>query len=125
MTVSEVILSTIAVCVVLVSGLACNSLLKAKKELVDLLLREKAPQDWKVYVDKAVLDLRLRVEKFEAHWEEMYAKFDRLQKAEKQRDRRSAGSQAELPLEPLETKALTRAEERAQLAVKIRTGAGT
>jgi len=122
LTVSEIILSTIAVCVVLVSGLACNSLLKAKKELVDLLLREKAPEDWKVYVDKAVLDLRLRVEKFEAHWEEMYAKFDRLQKAEKQRTRRDAATSAEMPLELPEPTKLSRSEERAQLAVKIRGG---
>lgn len=123
MTVSEVILSTIAICVVLVSGLACNSLLKAKKDLVDLLLREKAPQDWKVYVDKAILDLRLRVEKFEGHWEEMYAKFKRLQTAEKQRDRRSAALSPELPLEPLEPSVPeSRVEERARLALKMRGG---
>jgi len=122
LTVSEVILSTIAACVVLVSGLACNSLMKAKKELVDLLLREKAPQDWKVYVDEKLLEMRLRVEKFEAHWDEMYAKFERLQRNEKQRRTREAASPAELPLEPPEQTKLSRSEERAQLAVKIRGG---
>jgi len=73
-------------------------------------------------VETEFRDMRLRVEKTEGHWEEMYAKFDRLQKAEKQRDRRSAAV-AELPLEPLETtKELTRQEQRAALASKIRAG---
>lgn len=122
MTVTGWILSTISVFGVLFVWLACNSLLKAKTNLVDLLLREGAPKDWKVYVDAEVLNLRLRVEKFEAHWEEMYAKFDRLQKAEKQRDRRGAASLPELPLEPLLPEKLSRSEERARLALKIRTG---
>lgn len=110
------ILSTIALSY---SGVA-SYLLRKRVDLNGSVLSSGTPSDTLLKrVETEFRDMRLRVEKTEGHWEEMYAKFDRLQKAEKQRDRRSAAS-AELPLEPLEQKKLTRAEERSALASRIR-----
>ncbi len=70
-------------------------------------------------VETEFRNITLRVEKQEAHWEEMYAKFDRLQKAEKQRDRRTAAS-AELPLEPPIEEELTPDQQKLELRKKMR-----
>lgn len=115
------ILSTIALSY---SGVA--SFLQGKRvEQYNRVLSSGTPSDTLLKrVETEFRDMRLRVEKTEAHWEEMYAKFDRLQKAEKQRDRRSAAS-AELPLEPpLEEVEQTREQKLASLRNRIRTGHG-
>ncbi len=111
------ILSTIALSY---SGVA-SYLLRKRVDLNGSVLSSGTPSDTLLKrVESEFRDIRLRVEKQEGHWEEMYAKFDRLYKAEKQRQRRGTAS-AELPIEPpQEEKMLTRAEQRQALGSKIR-----
>jgi len=91
------ILSTIALSY---SGVA-SYLLRKRVDLNGRVLDSGTPSDTLLKrVETEFREIRLRVEKFEAHWEEMYAKFDRLQKSEKQRARRSTAD-AEETLEPV------------------------
>lgn len=113
------LLLTIAILIVCGTGFACNSLLKAKDALCDLCtqLCQTGPGD--KAIESVRRDLTLRVEKMEGHWDEMYAKFDRLQRSETQRQARSRRSAEEAP-EPLEPpKELTQEEQRAELRKKI------
>jgi len=115
----SVLLSTIAILIVCGTGFACYSLRQAQQSLCDLAtqLCKTGPGD--KAIESVRRDLTLRVEKMEAHWDEMYAKFDRFQRSETQKQARSRRS-AEEAVEPLEPpKELTKEEQRAELRKKI------
>lgn len=114
----NVLLILIAILIVSGTGFACYSLHQAQVSLCELCtqLSRNHPADKAVEVVRR--DLTLRVEKIEAHWDEMYAKFSRLQKSETQREARSRRSAEEAP-EPLEPKTLTAEEQKMELRKKI------
>jgi len=113
------LLSTIAILIVCGTAFACYSVRKAQIALSELCtdLCRTGPGD--KAIESVRRDLTLRVEKMEAHWDEMYAKFDRFQRSETQKQARSRRS-AEEAVEPLEApKELTQEEQRAELRKKI------
>ncbi len=73
------------------------------------------------HVETEIRGLSLRVEKNEAHWDAMYAKFDRLQRSSKQRgDRDRLADEAAAEVVP--PKELTRDEQRMELRKRIHAG---
>jgi len=76
-----------------------------------------------VHVESEIRDIRLRVEKNEAHWEAMYAKFDRLQRSSKQRVARDRPSE-EVASEAVPTVELTVEEQKLELRRKMRSRRG-
>lgn len=101
------------------TGIACNSLLKVKDSFCDIAKQLCSTNPVDAALETLKRDLHLRVEKLEAHWEEMYAKFDRLDRSSKQRLARDRASAEEIP-EPVPEPALTREAQRAALRSKMR-----
>lgn len=119
MTFLNFILLTIAISNVCGMIIARDSLLKARASISDLCKQLSTPGPGDKAIESVRRDLNLRVEKIEAHWEEMYAKFSRLQRSETQREARSRRSAEEAP-EPLEIpKELTVEQQKQELRRKI------
>jgi len=75
----------------------------------------------KRHVETEIRALLLRVENNEAHWDQMYAKFDRLQRSSNQRASRDRRTE-EAAAEPVPVPELTPEEQRMELRKRIHAG---
>ncbi len=100
------------------AGTATYSLLRRVRTGEDRWANGGPDASLKRHVENEIRGLELRVEKYEAHWESMYAKFDRLLRSMKQRvdrDRLSDDGAGEV----VPPKELTEQEQRMELRKRI------
>jgi len=103
------------------AGTATYSLMRRVRTGEDKWANGGPEASLKRHVETEIRGIQLRVEKNEAHWDAMYAKFDRLQRSSNQRSTRDRVAE-EAAVGPVPEPVLTKEEQRMALRKRIHGG---